>query len=58
LEAVVVPANAEVAATAAMTPVMMYFFMIGFVGLFACRLPCDLELRGTFNIRQEKLAPI
>jgi hypothetical protein len=53
-----VPANAEVAATAAMTPVMMYFFMIGFIGLFACRLPCNWESGGTFNIRQEKFASI
>jgi hypothetical protein len=53
LEAVVVPANAEVAATAAMTPVMMYFFMIGFIGLFACRLPCDRESAGLFNQGQD-----
>jgi hypothetical protein len=41
------------AATAAMTPVMMYFFMIGFIGLFACRLPCDRESAGLFNQGQD-----
>jgi len=28
--------------------------MIGLLGLFACRLPCDREIGGTFNLGQEK----
>jgi hypothetical protein len=32
----------------------MYFFMIGFLGLFACRLPCNRESEGAFNLSQVK----